>query len=343
MLIDYVHGQTGIVLRIVLRSSSSSSGAGLTGLDHTSSGLIISTIADVEATATPYTVAASNVETITTLGTYEAPTSGKCRFKAVDGTNHPGLYEIQLPNTRFAVSGAKEITFSIHGAANLAQCDFRIPLRTVNPYVAGGKLPVTLASTDVTGNVAADVQTIKTQTVTCSAGVTVLASVGTSTASAAQSGDSFARIGSNGAGLTSLGDTRLANLDATVSSRLAPTTSGRTLDVTAGGCAGIDWANVEAPTTTIDLSGTTVGIVTALTGKTGFSLASSGLDAITVETGVNARQALSVAAAALGGVLSGAGTGTITVRAAANSGTTRITATTDSSGNRSAVTLALPS
>jgi hypothetical protein len=39
---------------------------------------------------------------------------------------------------------------------------------------------------------------------------------------AAQTGDAYARIGAAGAGLTALGDTRLANLDATVSSRLAP-------------------------------------------------------------------------------------------------------------------------
>lgn len=37
---------------------------------------------------------------------------------------------------------------------------------------------------------------------------------------------------------------------------LRPTTSGRTLDVSAGGEAGIDWANVGSPTTTLNLSGT---------------------------------------------------------------------------------------
>jgi hypothetical protein len=41
-------------------------------------------------------------------------------------------------------------------------------------------------------------------------------------------------------------------------SALMPTTAARTLDVTATGGAGIDWANVEAPTTTLDLSGTTI-------------------------------------------------------------------------------------
>lgn len=49
-----------------------------------------------------------------------------------------------------------------------------------------------------------------------------------------------------------------ARLDAAVSSRLAPTTAGRTLDVTAGGTAGIDWGNVENPTTAVDLSATDI-------------------------------------------------------------------------------------
>lgn len=41
-----------------------------------------------------------------------------------------------------------------------------------------------------------------------------------------------------------------------------PTVSGRSLDVTATGAAGVDWANVENPTTTVGLSGTTVKAVT---------------------------------------------------------------------------------
>src|SRR3954471_8550575 len=53
-----------------------------------------------------------------------------------------------------------------------------------------------------------------------------------------------------------------AQLDAAVSSRLAPTTAGRTLDVSATGEAGIDWANIGPPATTVNLSGTTVNTVT---------------------------------------------------------------------------------
>lgn len=43
---------------------------------------------------------------------------------------------------------------------------------------------------------------------------------------------------------------------------LQPTVAGRTLDVTAGGEAGIDWANIGSPTTVVGLSGTTVKTAT---------------------------------------------------------------------------------
>ncbi len=45
-------------------------------------------------------------------------------------------------------------------------------------------------------------------------------------------------------------------------SHLMPTTDGRKLDVSAGGEAGVDWANVGSPTTTVNLSGTTVKTAT---------------------------------------------------------------------------------
>jgi hypothetical protein len=45
-------------------------------------------------------------------------------------------------------------------------------------------------------------------------------------------------------------------------SALRPTTAGRTLDVSSGGEAGLDWANIGSPTTTVGLSGTTVKTAT---------------------------------------------------------------------------------
>lgn len=57
-------------------------------------------------------------------------------------------------------------------------------------------------------------------------------------------------------------------IDAAITTRLAPTVAGRTLDVTATGEAGIDWANIGGATTTVNLSGTTVGLVTTTTTAT---------------------------------------------------------------------------
>lgn len=45
---------------------------------------------------------------------------------------------------------------------------------------------------------------------------------------------------------------------ATVALPLVPTTAGRTLDVSVGGEAGLDWANVGSPTTALALTGTTI-------------------------------------------------------------------------------------
>ena len=43
---------------------------------------------------------------------------------------------------------------------------------------------------------------------------------------------------------------------------LRPTIAGRTLDVSSTGEAGMDWANIGSPTTTVNLSGTTVKTAT---------------------------------------------------------------------------------
>jgi len=47
---------------------------------------------------------------------------------------------------------------------------------------------------------------------------------------------------------------------ATVELPLVPTTAGRKLDVSTGGEAGIDWANVGTPTTSLALTGTTIAV-----------------------------------------------------------------------------------
>ena len=68
-------------------------------------------------------------------------------------------------------------------------------------------------------------------------------------------------------------------------SAVMPTTSGRTLDVSAGGEAGVDWANVGSPTTAVNLSATNIdvdqvvasvsGAVGSVTGNVGGNVAGS--------------------------------------------------------------------
>ena len=71
------------------------------------------------------------------------------------------------------------------------------------------------------------------------------------------------------------------------------------------------------------------------------TLSPAGFDNIQIESGVNARQALSPILAAAAGVVIGAGTGTVVIKGGTVA-TTRITAQTDNAGNRTSVTLVLP-
>lgn len=178
MLHTFKNGQGSVVLRVKLLDSSSTGGAGLTGLTSASSGLIVSTIADNEAAATTYTAAGSTIEGITTLGTYAAPTATKCRFKEVDATNHKGVYELQFADARFAVSGAKSLLVSIAGATNLAQADFVVQLQSDDPYVAK---PTNYASLAIDGSGRVDASKLAGQTITAAAGVTFPSSVASPT------------------------------------------------------------------------------------------------------------------------------------------------------------------
>ena len=63
-----------------------------------------------------------------------------------------------------------------------------------------------------------------------------------------------------------------------------PTTSGRSTDVTAGGTVGIDWGNVENPTTAVDLSATDIQLADTTTTNTDMVGTDSALLASTFTT-----------------------------------------------------------
>lgn len=71
-------------------------------------------------------------------------------------------------------------------------------------------------------------------------------------------------------------------------------------------------------------------------------LAATGLDAVVVDDTINARQALAVILAADAGLVAGAGTGTVVVKAARSATTQRLSASCDAQGNRTAVTITPP-
>ena len=69
---------------------------------------------------------------------------------------------------------------------------------------------------------------------------------------------------------------------------LQPTVAGRTLDVTTTGEAGIDWANIGSPTTSVNLSGTTISTSQAVASVSG-SVAS-----VTAAVTLNAKDTLAI-------------------------------------------------
>lgn len=83
-------------------------------------------------------------------------------------------------------------------------------------------------------------------------------------------------------------------------SALRPTVAGRTLDVSAGGEAGVDWANVGSPTTALNLSGTNIDVdqvVASVSGAVG-SVAAGGIAAASFAAA--AIDAAAIAANAIG-------------------------------------------
>lgn len=125
------NGSTGNIERVFLFKNSGATagteGDPITGLTHDSTGLSISTIADGEATPVTETVAGTDdIEPISTIGTYAAPSSGKVRFAEVNAAGMPGLYEIQLSDSRYSVGGAKYLDICISGATDLAAAHYRV-------------------------------------------------------------------------------------------------------------------------------------------------------------------------------------------------------------------------
>jgi hypothetical protein len=114
-------GTTSQVTLLQIYDSSSTTGAGLTGLAYNSAGLTC----HYKRSSGTASVAVA-LASITTLGTF---VSGG--FKEVDATNMPGLYEFHPPNAALA-SGADSVAFFLKGATNMAPCTLLVELTAMS-------------------------------------------------------------------------------------------------------------------------------------------------------------------------------------------------------------------
>jgi hypothetical protein len=90
-------GATSVKVRVFIPDNSVATGAGCTGLSSASTNLAISYSRENDNGATEVTGA--NILDITTIGTWQDPTAGKVRFKAVDAAKMPGVYEIHFADS----------------------------------------------------------------------------------------------------------------------------------------------------------------------------------------------------------------------------------------------------
>lgn len=109
-------GTTSKDINIFVQDSSSTTGAGLTGLAYNSGSL-----------TAYYHRQGANAATAITLATKTVGTWATGGFVAVDGTNMPGLYELGIPDAALA-SGATWVVIMLKGASNMAPVVLEIEL-----------------------------------------------------------------------------------------------------------------------------------------------------------------------------------------------------------------------
>lgn len=177
---------------IYLRLRDSTTGLAKTGLAYNSAGAVASYTLPLAARA------AITLATQTVTG---AHSDGG--FVEVDATNCKGLYRLDLPDAAIASGAFSIISIEFDGIIEESvEIELFLPKANVTQIsddaTAADNCELMFDGTGYAGGTTrfrTDLDTIKGQAITCSAGVTVLASVGTAATSTAQTGDCFARLG----------------------------------------------------------------------------------------------------------------------------------------------------
>ena len=116
MKLAIAKGTTSKIIEIFIQDSSSSVGAGLTGLVYNSAGLTGYYLRNGAGSTTAITLATMTAGTWATGG-----------FVEVDATNMPGIYQLSLPDAVLA-TGANSVVVMLKGATNMAPVLLEIQL-----------------------------------------------------------------------------------------------------------------------------------------------------------------------------------------------------------------------
>lgn len=127
-------GATSVSIAIFIADSTSSSGAGLTGLVYNSAGL------------TAYYVVPGSSSAAITLATLAAANSAWSSggFKEIDSTNMPGWYRLDLPDA--VIASGRSVALHLQGATNMVPKTHEIELTGWDSYAG----TVTLADSSLT-------------------------------------------------------------------------------------------------------------------------------------------------------------------------------------------------
>lgn len=152
---------------------------------------------------------ASNYQLVITTGT-------------VGGTSAVGYvvgeFSIEARSALMPTVAARTLDVTATGAAGIDWANVENPTTALN--LSATNIDVDQVVASVSGAVGSVTGGVVLSGVTHTGAV--IPTVSVLTGHTAQTGDNFARIGAAGAGLTALGDTRIANLDTTLSSRATP-------------------------------------------------------------------------------------------------------------------------
>lgn len=168
-------------------------------------------------------------------------------FIKIDDTNMPGLYRLDLPNAAIAAAKGREVCITLTGFSGMATRHIKVELTGWDNQDAVHGGMSALPNTACTTNASLITSGTGTAQLNVSSGhVVTVDTLTTYTGNTVQTGDSFARIGSAGAGLTNIGTiatcTNLTNAptngDLTATMKTSVTTAATAATPTIAGYTG---------------------------------------------------------------------------------------------------------